>query len=76
LGELMEILECRETKQQIVLPVFYKVDPADVRHQRKSFGEALAKHEKRFNEDTVQKWKAALNKVASLSGWHLQKRYF
>jgi hypothetical protein len=76
LGELMEILECRETKQQIVVPVFYKVDPSDVRHQRKSFGEALAKHEDRFMEDTVRSWKAALNKVANLSGWHLENGYF
>jgi len=76
LGELMEILECRETKQQIVIPLFYKVDPSDVRHQRKSFGEALAKHEDRFMEDTVRSWKAALNKVANLSGWHLENGYF
>ncbi|XP_059430437.1 disease resistance protein RPV1-like isoform X2 [Corylus avellana] len=73
LAELMEILECRKTKQQIVLPVFYKVDPSEVRHQIKSFGKALDKHEERFKEDTFQRWKAALNKVANLSGWHLQK---
>jgi hypothetical protein len=76
LAELMEILECRKTKQQIVLPVFYKVDPSEVRHQIKSFGKALDKHEVRFKEDTVERWKAALNKVANLSGWHLQNRYF
>ncbi|XP_042962563.1 disease resistance protein RLM3-like [Carya illinoinensis] len=28
LEELMKILECREMKQQIVLPVFYKVHPS------------------------------------------------
>jgi hypothetical protein len=76
LGELMEILQCRETNQQIVMPVFYKVDPSDVRHQRNSFGEALAEHKGRFKEDTAQKWKTALNKVANFSGWHLQQGYF
>ncbi|XP_059461966.1 disease resistance protein RPV1-like [Corylus avellana] len=74
LGELMEILACRETKQQIVLPLFYKVDPSDVRHQRKSFGETFAKHEGRFKEGTVQSWKVALHKVANLFGWHLEQR--
>jgi hypothetical protein len=76
LEELVEILECRETKQQIVLPVFYKVDPSDVRHQIKSFGESLAKHEHGFNTETLQSWKASLNKVANLSGWHLKNGYF
>ena len=74
LDELMEILECMETKQ--VLPVFYKVDPSDVRYQKKSFGEALVKHERRFKEDTVKSWKTALTKVANLSGFHLEKGYF
>lgn len=75
LDELMEILECRETKQQIVMPLFYKVDLLDVRHQKKSFGEALVKHESRFKEETVQRWKIALNKVANLSCWHLEQGY-
>jgi hypothetical protein len=78
LDELLKILECKETKGQIVLPVFYKVDPSDVRHQKKSFEEAFAKHEERFKDDIkLQRWKAALTQVANLSGWHLENnRYF
>ncbi|XP_062159658.1 TMV resistance protein N-like isoform X2 [Alnus glutinosa] len=73
LDELLKILECKETKGQIVLPVFYKVDPSDVRHQKKSFEEAFAKHEERFKDDIkLQRWKAALTQVANLSGWHLE----
>ncbi|KAB1227181.1 TMV resistance protein N [Morella rubra] len=49
--ELVKILECKETKQQIVLPVFNQVDPSDVRHQRNSFEEAFAEHESRFKDD-------------------------
>lgn len=78
LDELLKILECKETKGQIVLPVFYKVDPSDVRHQKNSFETSLAKHEERFKNDIkVQRWKAALTQVANLSGWHLENyRYF
>jgi hypothetical protein len=78
LDELLKILECKETKGQIVLPVFYKVDPSDVRHQKNSFEKSLAKHEERFKNDIkVQSWKAALTQVANLSGWHLENnRYF
>ncbi|XP_040996295.1 disease resistance protein RPV1-like [Juglans microcarpa x Juglans regia] len=73
LDELVKILECKKSKQQIVLPVFYHVDPSDIRHQRGSFGEALAKHAEKLNGDSVklQLWKAALQEVANLSGYHL-----
>nr|POE96043.1 isoform 2 of tmv resistance protein n [Quercus suber] len=66
LDELVEILECKENGQ-MVLPVFYKVDPSEVRNQRGKFGEALAKHEVN-NTKKVQKWREALNKVGSISG--------
>ncbi|CAN6698971.1 unnamed protein product [Malus baccata var. baccata] len=41
LDELVKILQCRESKKQIVLPVFYKVDPSNVRNQTGSQGDAL-----------------------------------
>ncbi|KAG6701164.1 hypothetical protein I3842_08G151900 [Carya illinoinensis] len=73
LEELTKILECKKTKQQIVLPVFYHVDPSEVRNQRRSFGEALTKHQERFKEDPkVQRWKEALQEVASLAGEYLE----
>ncbi|KAL6202365.1 hypothetical protein ACLB2K_026073 [Fragaria x ananassa] len=34
MDELVEILGCRESKRQMVRPVFYKVKPSDVRHLR------------------------------------------
>ncbi|KAG2667262.1 hypothetical protein I3760_15G105200 [Carya illinoinensis] len=74
LEELMKILECREMKQQIVLPVFYKVRPSIVRRQKKNYGEALANHKDKLNDDTkVDSWKAALKEVANLDGFHLKK---
>ncbi|KAG6628089.1 hypothetical protein CIPAW_15G176500 [Carya illinoinensis] len=51
LDELLNILNCKETKQQIVLPIFYHVNPSEVRNQRGSFGEALAVCVGKFNED-------------------------
>ncbi|KAF5464315.1 hypothetical protein F2P56_014399 [Juglans regia] len=73
LVELVKILECKKSKQQIVLPVFYHVDPSDIRHQRGTFGEALAKHAEKLNVDhmKLQMWKDALLEVANLSGDHL-----
>ncbi|RDX98793.1 TMV resistance protein N, partial [Mucuna pruriens] len=77
LDELAKILECYKTRGQLVWPVFFHVDPSVVRHQRGSFGTAMAKHEDRFKGDVekMQKWKKALFEVANLSGWTLENGY-
>ncbi|PRQ34066.1 putative toll-like receptor, P-loop containing nucleoside triphosphate hydrolase [Rosa chinensis] len=71
LDELSKIIESMETGDKRILPVFFNVDPSDVRHQRKSFDEAFAKHEVKFSNDPekVERWREALRKVANLSGW-------
>ena len=76
LDELVKILECKNNGQ-VVLPVFYNVDPSDVRNQQEKFGEALAKHEKIFkdNKEKVQRWRATLNEASHISGWHYKNEY-
>ncbi|GAU29182.1 hypothetical protein TSUD_276010 [Trifolium subterraneum] len=41
LDELVKIMECSKTIGQVVLPVFYGVDPSEVRHQNGEFGRAF-----------------------------------
>jgi len=75
LDELVVILDCKN-KGLLVIPVFYKVDPSDVRHQKESYGEALTKRQRRFEDvEKVQKWKMALRQVADLSGYHFKDGY-
>ena len=59
-----------------VLPIFYDVDPSDVRKQMGIFAQAFAEHEERLkdNMEKVQTWRATLTEVANLSGWHSQNR--
>ena len=66
----MKILECRETRGQEVLPVFYKIEPSEVRKQTNSVGEEFAKLEERFKDDQIKVlgWKAALTEATNLSG--------
>ncbi|GMP91349.1 hypothetical protein CsSME_00042086 [Camellia sinensis var. sinensis] len=78
LDELVQIMKCRKTFNQIILPIFYNVDPSDVRGQKGSLAEAFAKHEEHLRKSPdckVEKWRAALTEAANLSGWDLKNVY-
>ncbi|XP_030475270.1 disease resistance protein RUN1-like isoform X2 [Syzygium oleosum] len=77
LEEVTKIMECKEQRDLTVFPVFYKVEPRDVRGQRQSYGEAMAKHEVKFGKDSekVARWKKALSEAGSLAGWHFTNGY-
>ncbi|XP_039155415.1 disease resistance protein RUN1 [Eucalyptus grandis] len=74
LEELEKIMEAREMHGQLVLPVFYDVDPSEVRKQIGSFAQAFAEHEACSEEerDRAIRWKTALTKAGNLSGWDLK----
>ncbi|KAJ9551352.1 hypothetical protein OSB04_015397 [Centaurea solstitialis] len=69
LEELVQIIECQKTVEQTAYPVFYDVEPSEVRKQSGEFGEVFAKHEK---EEAVGKWRKALEEAAGLAGWELK----
>ncbi|CAL5401872.1 unnamed protein product [Camellia sinensis] len=85
LDELVMILEHKRTSGHVILPVFYDVDPSQVRKQMGSFVEAFGRHEERFMGETnerkkeylrkkVEGWRAALREVADLAGMVLQNQ--
>ncbi|KAK4270109.1 hypothetical protein QN277_023188 [Acacia crassicarpa] len=71
LNELVKIMECRLTLGQVAIPIFYKVDPGDVRYKKGRYGEAMRLHEQRFGResDRVLRWKQALTEAANLAGF-------
>ncbi|KAJ7949669.1 Resistance protein [Quillaja saponaria] len=77
LDELVAIIKCKKSKGQWVYPVFYNVDPSDVRNQRNLVGDALAKLQKKsnINEGRMNRWKSAMEELANLSGSHLKNSY-
>ena len=76
LEELAKIVRCKKVKGMTVLPIFYNVDPSDVRKQAGTFGEAFDVHEERFKEniEMVQIWRDALKEVANIAGWDSKDR--
>lgn len=73
LDELVEILKCRKNHKQIVIPIFYRIDPSSVRKQEGTYASAFRKLERRFRDKIVKRWKVALTEAANLSGWDSQK---
>ncbi|XP_052483406.1 disease resistance protein RPV1-like [Gossypium raimondii] len=73
LEELAEIVQQKNANGHKVFPIFYHVDPSDLRNQKEKVEEAFAKHEERYKEDKdkIQKWRNALTEVAKIKGWHL-----
>ncbi|KAL6179552.1 hypothetical protein ACLB2K_051066 [Fragaria x ananassa] len=75
LDEVAKVADCMKEMGTKVLPVFYHVDPSEVRRQTgEHFGKAFDKYQKRYKEEPnkVQRWKDSLFQVGNLSGWHLQ----
>ncbi|OMO58003.1 hypothetical protein COLO4_34933 [Corchorus olitorius] len=73
LDELVEIMEQREERGHMVYPIFYHVDPSDFRHQTNKVGEAFKKHEGRYNNDQMQRWRHALQQVTVLDEQEVEK---
>ena len=83
LDELVIILERRRTSGHVVVPVFYHVEPSEVRKQTGRTGDAFAKYEKQCEEEmdsegkrkwmeNIKWWRSALAEVADLIGEHLK----
>ncbi|KAL7591001.1 hypothetical protein Lser_V15G33205 [Lactuca serriola] len=70
LDELLLMLEQRRSFNHFVLPVFYHVDPSDIRDQRQSFAIEVEEGVERskWTEYNVNRWKVALSEVADLTG--------
>ncbi|GAB4839880.1 hypothetical protein Ancab_020588 [Ancistrocladus abbreviatus] len=69
LEELSKLFESK----RLVLPVFYQVDPSNVRRQRGSFEEAFNKLDVEGDENATR-WRKALEKAGNLSGYVVGER--
>ncbi|KAL5566749.1 hypothetical protein UlMin_029913 [Ulmus minor] len=66
LDELVQILKCKKKYGQIVVPVFYGVDPSHVRGQKGSY--VISSDRFEAKKKKLQAWRKALKKAANLAG--------
>ncbi|KAL1222285.1 Disease resistance-like protein DSC1 [Cardamine amara subsp. amara] len=72
LRELVKILECRNRNQQLVVPIFYKVDKSDVEKQEKSFVVPFEAPEVTFpgvTPEEISLWRSALPAASNILGY-------
>ncbi|CAF2061441.1 putative disease resistance protein At4g11170 isoform X1 [Brassica napus] len=71
LEELRLIMELHGANHIQVVPMFYEVEPTDVRNQTGSFAAAFQNFEDLHTvPERVSQWRRALNQVSHLSGFH------
>ncbi|CAG7895633.1 unnamed protein product [Brassica rapa] len=68
LNELVEIHKCFKDLNQMVIPIFYHVDPSDVRKQTGEFGDRFKEICMDKTEDEIERLVRALTDVANLAG--------
>ncbi|KAG2262684.1 hypothetical protein Bca52824_069763 [Brassica carinata] len=73
LNELLEILKCREELGQIVMTIFYDLEPSHVRYQIGEFGKAFEKTCEKKTVYEAKQWRLALTEVANIHGHHSRK---
>ena len=77
LDELVKIMECKDERGQIVIPIFYNVDPSEVRKQTGICGEAFTRHEENADEERkekIRKWRTAMEQAGNLAGHVAENR--
>ncbi|CAI0421116.1 unnamed protein product [Linum tenue] len=60
-----------QNQGHILLPIFYFVEPRDVRRQEGSYSRAFRQHSRNHDAETVKEWKEALQVVSNMKGWHV-----
>jgi hypothetical protein len=67
------IMEIGRVSGVVVLPVFYEVDPSEVRHQEGQFGKAFEHLISRISvdESTKRSWRRVLVDIGGIAGFVL-----
>lgn len=75
LNELVKIKELMEEGKLLVLPIFYKVEPLDVKQLKGDFGVKFWDLWRINRDHHIIEWKEALKSVASIKGIYLKEHW-
>ncbi|CAN1751417.1 Disease resistance protein L6 [Linum perenne] len=64
---------CKQGDDRIILPIFYMMEPRDVRHQERSYKKAFQSHRKKYDAEIIEEWKEALKEVGEMKGWSIKQ---
>eukprot|EP01018_Ginkgo_biloba_P036900 Gb_03103 [translate_table: standard] len=68
---LRELALMLKTPNATIIPVFYNVKPEELRWAKGAFAKAFDKHYRRYSQEMVDEWRAALQEVSNISGLSL-----
>jgi hypothetical protein len=71
--ELEKIMKIGKDRGLVVVPVFYEVDPSDVRHQKGQFGKGFDDLTSKISvhESTKSRWQRDLYEICGIAGFVL-----
>ncbi|XP_047321221.1 disease resistance protein RUN1-like [Impatiens glandulifera] len=70
LEELSTIRDCGI----LILPVFYKVEPSDVRRQNGTFANDFRALQGKYEPEKMERWRKAMAHAGGLSGWVIKNK--
>lgn len=68
LGDLTYIMECIEGKGQTILPIFYDIEPSEVKNKILECIEIIIRHSYLQSKRKTELWRKALSGVANIHG--------
>ncbi|KAK3424546.1 hypothetical protein EUGRSUZ_F01321, partial [Eucalyptus grandis] len=68
LEEVAKAVECKDVNEGSVIPIFYKVNPSDIRKLRGNFGRGFAETEEAYssNKRDIKRWKDAVSDLVGM----------
>ncbi|XP_030465003.1 disease resistance protein L6-like [Syzygium oleosum] len=69
LRELEHMMARRKAYGKEVMPIFYDVEPSDVKLESGVYRDALTLHEEKRGAEIVRRWAEALQDVTGIKGW-------
>ncbi|KAK3416610.1 hypothetical protein EUGRSUZ_H02359 [Eucalyptus grandis] len=76
LREVAHMVDCtsKSDGRKEILPIFFDVEPDDVKLKTNLYRDALSKHEKKYGSIEVKRWGDALVEVPTRAGWKLERK--